>query len=66
MAKRASAIAGKRSRAKSAALSYQRLMGSPMDVADHPVHNLPNPAGGLFDGAQLMTPGAPMAPGEMI
>ena len=33
-------------------------MANPMDVADHPVHNMPAPTGGAFDGSQM--PGAPM------
>ena len=41
-------------------------MGNPMDVADHPVANLPSPQGGAFSGAQLMAPGAPMVPGEPL
>lgn len=35
-------------------------MASPMDVADHPVTQMPSPQGGAFDGAQQMAPGAPM------
>lgn len=65
MSKRSSAIAAKRSKNRHALAGYP-VMASPMDVADHPVHNLPNPAGGLFNPAQLMAPGAPLAPGEAI
>lgn len=41
-------------------------MGNPMDVADHPVTSLPSPAGGAYDAAQLMAPGAPMLPGQGV
>lgn len=36
--------------------------GTPMDVASHPLNNLPAPAGGAMSGQVL--PGAPMLPGE--
>lgn len=41
-------------------------MANPMDVADHPVNNLPSPQGGAYDAAQLMAPGAPIMPGEAM
>lgn len=44
--------------------SYDHMMGSPMDAADHPVTNLPTPQGGAFNGlANLRMPGAPMPSG---
>lgn len=33
--------------------NYQSLMGSPMDVADHPANNVPHPFGGAFSGLGL-------------
>jgi hypothetical protein len=60
MAKRTKELSQKKSKAKQAAQSYQHLMGSPMDVADHPVNSVPDPQGGAFAGMQ---PG--MIPGLM-
>lgn len=33
---------------------------SPMDVVNHPVRNLPDPTGGMFNPTQAAMPGAPM------
>lgn len=54
----------KRKHPKGKKQSYDHMMGSPMDVADHPVSNLPTPSGGAFNGlANLRMPGAPMPSG---
>jgi hypothetical protein len=62
MSKRSKSLSNKKSKTKDAVESYQHMMGSPMDEADHPANNLPTPDQGGLAGMPLgMLPG--MAPG---
>lgn len=44
-------------RKKTKASSYDHMMGSPMDVANHPTNNLPDPAGGMFNPTVMASGG---------
>lgn len=46
---------------KKKAASYDHMMGSPMDVSNHPVNNLPDPTGGMFN-PQAMASGGQLPP----
>jgi hypothetical protein len=52
-----------KSKKKSPAQSYDNMMGSPMDQADHPVTNMPAPQGGSLDGVAPPGLGSAMPPG---
>lgn len=53
-------MAKKKHSKKSKSQSYENMQGSPMDVADHPVNNVPDPVGGLHQGTGLdMMAGSP-------
>lgn len=58
-------MAKKKSKSKGKSMAKEfPSPGNPMDAADHPVNSIPTPSGGAFNAAQMMSPGAPMLPGE--
>lgn len=50
-------------------VSYDHLMGTPMDANKHPINNLPTPMGmtspmgtGILPSPEMMAPNSPLGP----